>query len=297
MCSERDHTRSRPLGSSELLSLEARELPWRIALISLDVETDYGTGRTQALSQIQRFIDVMRDLNLAWTAFVEGQLFETQPALCRQLAEAGVDVQVHCYDHTKPGDTAESLARSAARYADAYGRRPRGYRAHTYRLTTALFEALLANGFAWDSSLMRGFAQGRNADPKFRRGDYLVLNGRLFEFPIATWDGLGLPFNHAHALMFKTPGVALLEAISRLPRLVVYNCHMTDLVRCDSLRAATRTRTVRLLHRYIWSTQGESTFAMLRRIIARFQQRQYTFLASDALYCQLLEAEAERSRS
>ncbi len=269
------------------LSVRAMDLSRPVALFSLDTETDYGTGRTEALDQVDRFADLMAELEVPWTAFVEGQFFERRQALCRGLEARGVDVQVHCYDHADPGDTPASLERSAAAFSDCMGRRPAGYRAHTYRLTRPLLDTLVREGFRWDSSLMRALAQGANRHPGFRRGDYLVFDDRLHEFPVGTWRGVPVPFNHTHLLLAKRPGEAVLRALFGPTRLVTYNFHMTDLVRCDSLSAAQRSPVVRLLYRYLWSLHGGDTFAVVRRVIGYLRRLGYEFRTTDGLYREL----------
>jgi peptidoglycan/xylan/chitin deacetylase (PgdA/CDA1 family) len=272
------------------VEVEPKVVPSRTAVFSLDTETDYGTGRSEALSHIDRFADLMDELSVPWTAFIEGQFFETRRDLCRRLHDRGADVQLHCRDHAQPGDTPDDLRRSAAAYAELLGRRPEGYRAHTYRLTRALFETLIAEGFRWDSSLMRAYAQGGNVHPKFMAGDYLVLDGRLVEFPIGTWGRLPLALNHTHLLLAKRPGEIALRTVFGAGRLVNYNFHMTDLVRCDSLANARRTPIVRLLHKYAWSLHGRDTFPVVRRFVAHLRRQGYQFVSTSALY------ERERSR-
>ncbi|HYN07807.1 MAG TPA: polysaccharide deacetylase family protein [Vicinamibacterales bacterium] len=273
-----------PLLDPDRLEIEPHALSSRVALFSLDTETDYGTGRSEALSQIERFADLLDELQVPWTAFVEGQFFETRRELCGGLRDRGVDLQLHCYDHARPGDTPDDLRRSAAAYADFLGKRPQGYRAHTYRLTRAVFDALVSEGFEWDSSLMRAYAQGGNRHVKFRSGDYLVLNGRLVEFPIGTWGRLPVPLNHTHVLLAKRPGELALRSLFGAGRLVNYNFHMTDLVRCGSLASAKRTPMVRLLHKYAWSTHGGDTFPVVRRFVAYLRRQGYDFLSTSALY-------------
>jgi peptidoglycan/xylan/chitin deacetylase (PgdA/CDA1 family) len=226
----------------------------------------------------------MAEHNVPWTAYVEGQFFEARQALCRGLEARGVDVQLHCYDHGDSGDTPESIARSAAVYADCLGRRPSGYRAHTYRLTRELYDALRAEGFRWDSSLMRAFAQGGNRQPGFLGGDYLVLDGDFFEFPIGTWRGTPVPFNHTHLLLARKPGEQILKRVFGPTRLVVYNCHMTDLVRSGSLAYATRSRSVRLLYGYLWTGRGGDTFPVLRGVIRHLRAKGYAFKATQELW-------------
>ncbi len=250
----------------DLMTIEPRSLESSVALLSIDVESDYGTGRREALSQIGRLIDLLAELGVPLTA----------------------DVQLHCWNHGDPGDTPASLRRSHAAFAQYVGRAPAGYRAHTYRLTQELYETLLDLGFSWDSSLQRGLGQGSQRHPRLLEGDYLIFDGRLLEFPIATWRRLPLPFNHTYRLLAKTWADACLWAISGPVRLATYNMHMTDLVRSDSLRVAVRSRVSRCLHRYAWSMQGEDTFGALRTLVGRLRQAQYEFLTTSALHMRLV---------
>jgi Polysaccharide deacetylase len=270
--------------SADEITVESRVLDAKIAAFSLDLETDFGTGRTQALSQLPQFVDLMADLDVPWTTFVEGQFFEHKRDIVGMLRDRGVDLQLHCYDHGQPGDTPEALRRSVAVYADFMGRKPTGYRAHTYRLTRALFDTLIEEGFLWDSSLMRAFAQGRNPHRGFSAGDYLVLNRQLIEFPVGTWRGLPIALNHTHLLLAKTPGELLLRAVSGPTPLVVYNFHMTDLVRCDSLLVAARTPVVKMLYRYLWSTHGRDTFPIVRQFVGYLRRRGYAMATMSQLY-------------
>ena len=266
---------------SDGLRIERREVSRPVALFSIDVETDYGTGRTEALDRIDEFADVMAELDVPWTAFVEGQFFEHRRALCRGLDRRGVDVQLHVHDHATTGDTPDSLRRSAEAFADCLGRRPAGYRAHTYRLTRPLYDALRSEAFRWDSSLMRAFAQGGNRDPGLAGGDYLVFDGDFVEVPIGTWKGTPVPLNHTHLLLAKTPGERLLRALFGPARMVAYNFHMTDLVRSGSLAHAKRRPAVRLLHRYLWSLQGNNTFGVVRQFVAYLRRAGYAFRTTD----------------
>ena len=175
------------------------------------------------------------------------------------------------------------LRRGAAAYSDFCGRLPSGYRAPTYRLTTALFATIVDVGFAWDSSLMTAMAQGRNTHPEFRSGDYFILGDRFVEFPMGRWRGLPIAFNHAYRLLLKVPLEAALRTAFGPRRFVAYNVHMTDLVRCESLRDAQRSPLSRLLHRYMWSMHGGDTFASLRSIVKYLARRGYGFEATDDL--------------
>lgn len=265
------------------IDVEPRTLDERVATFSIDIETDYGTGRTEALSQTDRFLDLVAALDVPLTAFVEGQFFENRRELCRLLLDRGVDVQLHCFDHSLPGDTAEMLRRGAAAYSDFCGHPPRGYRAHTYRLTTELYETLVELDFRWDSSLMTALAQGRNTHPEFQEGDYFVLDGCLMVFPMGRWRVVPIAFNHSYRLLLKSPGEAIFRTAFGPRRFVAYNVHMTDLVRNDSLASAKRSPVSRLLHRYLWSTHGSDTFGSFRSAVKYLRRLGYRFEATDDL--------------
>jgi hypothetical protein len=273
-------------------TVEARTISRPTVLLSIDLETDFGSGRDEALSQVDRLLNLLARLGLPLTAFVEGQFFERRKPLCRMLLGAGVDVQLHCFDHAEPGDTPATLRRGALAFEDFCGRPPDGYRAHTYHLTHELYETLLECGFKWDSSLMRGLGQASNRRREFRDGDYFVLGGRLLEFPVATWRGVPLPLNHPYRLLLKAPVEALLWSLAGPPPLVAYNVHMTDLIRCGSLAASPITGLARLLFRYMWAGQGRDTFAALEAFVARMRLGGYTFLATHALYDEVRRAPA-----
>lgn len=273
-----------PLIDPSRTTVDARSIDRPTALVSVDLETDYGSGLDEALSQTGRLLDVLNRLDVPLTAFVEGQFFERRRPLCRMLLEAGVDVQLHCYDHAEPGDSPATLRRGALAFEDCCGRAPDGYRAHTYQLTHELYETLLELGFKWDSSLMRGIGQGRNPHAAFQRGDYFVLGGRLLEFPISRWRGLPLPLNHPYRLLLRSPAEAALRAFSGPERLLTYNVHMTDLVRCRSLRSSPITGLPRLLFRYMWAGQGADTFGSLESFLSRVRRAGWVFSSTQALY-------------
>lgn len=277
------------------VGVDARTLDEPVATVSIDIETDYGTGKVEALSQLDRFLALVAELEVPLTAFVEGQFFVNRTDVCRLLLDHGADVQLHCYNHCDPGDTPESLRRGIAAYADFCGRRPAGYRAHTYRLTEALFDTLLAEGFLWDSSVQRAVAQGRNTHPDFHSGDYFVLAGRLYEFPIGRWRRLPLAYNHSYRLLLKTPVEAVLRAVFGVERLVAYNTHMTDMVRNGSLESARRSAAARLAHRYLWAMHGDDTFASFRSAVSYLRREGYRFESTDGLYRRLAGADPSGS--
>lgn len=266
------------------VAITPRWLERPVALLSIDLETDYGTGRRDALSRLDRLLDLLAGRRLPLTAFVEGTLFEREPALCGRLLDRGVDVQLHVFDHSTPGDTPASLAQGADAYEAFIGRRPEGYRAHTYRLTPALFDALVALGFKWDSSLMRGLGLGHNGDPAFRRGDYFEMGG-LVEFPMGVWRFAGLPLNHPYSLLAGALGGRVLRGVcGPSSALVACNVHMTDLVRSPALQAAPYGTLFRWMQQWMWLGHGADTFTPFAALCDYLRERGYEFMTSSQLF-------------
>ena len=211
-------------------SVVSRQTRRKIAVLSLDVEYDYNGGRTDALSRLPDLLAAVRHARLPLTTFVEGRLFTEQSDECWRLAEAGADLHLHCYDHREPGDTAESLRRGIDAFEHFTHARPRGYRAHTYRLTEDIFKTLVAEGFAWDSSILPGIGLGNHRSKVFRRGDWFVFDDALVELPVASWRRLGIPFIQSYRQLLGSTAEAVFNRVATLPNLLIYNMHMVDMV-------------------------------------------------------------------
>lgn len=254
------------------------------ALLTIDIEPDYNSTRQRGLEAIPRLLELIDEQDVPLTAFVEGRLLRTRPDLCALLAETRVDVQLHCNDHTLSGDTPEQLTQGVAAYQNFFARNPSGYRAHTYRLSPGLYRALLTHNFKWDSSILPGFGLGGTRQPAFRNADYLRLDNRLMEFPIATWGGLGIPLTHSYRRVLKPPLEAVLRRLCRLPTLLVYDMHMVDLVWTGSLSSAPLPAYLKALYGYSWGTNRTDSFDSLRNFIQFLRDRDYTFSTVNDFY-------------
>ena len=266
------------------LSIKAFAVARPTALITLDLEPDYGGGCQAGLDRLGELLHHMRALGAPLTAFVEGRLFAARPELCRALVEAGAEVQLHCYDHTQPGDTPTALAQGVAAYSACMGVAPEGYRAHSFRLTRELYAALLDLGFKWDSSILPGIGLGANPASAFRRGDYFRFDGRLIEIPVAAWRGLPLPFTHAYRRLIRPAAEAALHRSCALPRLVVYDMHMVDLVRTGSLADSPLPAYLKGLYRLSWRASESDSFASLTDAVEFLRARGYALTTAGALY-------------
>ena len=266
------------------VSMEGRRHEQKTAIVSIDVEADYAGPKQVGLDRLPELLSLVRELNVPLTAFVEGKLFVKRPALCESLIEAGADIQLHCYDHSLGGETPHSLARGVAAYRRIVGRRPEGYRAGSYRLSGEIYQALLDNGFRWDSSIMPAIGLGGRPRLAFRPGDYFLLDGRLVEFPVAAWRGIPLPLTHAYRRLMKRPGETLLRRICTLPRLLVYNMHMVDLVWTGSLGSSPLSPMMKGLYLCAWGSNRENSFNSLREFCGFLRGEGYTFATASGTY-------------
>lgn len=210
--------------------IEGRRSPGRIAVVTLDVEYDYGGDGTEALDRLPEVVAAVGGAGLPLSAFVEGRLFLERPDLVEGLVESGADLHLHCYDHRAPGDDAASLARSAAAYSRFLGREPRGYRAKNYGLTEGVFRALVSGGFSWDSSILPGVGHGARRERVFRSADWFVFDDALVELPVASWRPSGVPFTQPYRQLMGRRLESRFHAAAGLPDLLIYGMHLVDLV-------------------------------------------------------------------
>lgn len=254
----------------------SRQSPQKIAALTIDVECDYNGGRTDALERLPDLLATVQRAHLPLTAFVEGRLFTERSDLCTRLVEAEADLQLHCYDHREPGDTADSLRRSIDAFEGFTHTRPQGYRANTYRLTEESFEALVAECFAWDSSILPGFGPGNHRGKVFRRGDWFVFDNALVEFPVASWRALGIPFVQSYRQLLGSAAEALFNRITALPDLLVYNMHMVDLVSNGRIRMSPEPLWLKSAH--AWIRFRQRGFDDVTRLAERLTDQGYEWM-------------------
>ncbi len=250
-------------------------------ILSLDLEGDYNGPRRDGLAGLPRLLDELRRAEVPLTAFVEGRFFVEEPAVIDQLIEANVDVQLHCWNHTDPGDTPDTLARSVEAYTTRMGRRPTGYRANTYRLDRALHDALVDQGFAWDSSVLP--ATGLGGWP-VTPADAWRLSSGLWELPVAAWRGIPFspPITQSYRLLMGPWAESLIEAAARPPSLLVYDAHMVDLVRTNSLRTAPLSWLLKAAYAASWRFGRTDSFDRLTEFVDRYRTRGYAFVTASA---------------
>ena len=138
------------------------------------------------------------------TFFVLGRLASELPALVRRVADAGHEIACHGWSHALAGELGpEAFGRAArdgrALLQDLSGQEVRGYRAATWSIgpaTTWASEALVAAGFAYDSSVfpMRTPLYGVPGAPR-RPYRIATAAGEIVELPpaVARFGPLAVP--------------------------------------------------------------------------------------------------------
>lgn len=107
----------------------------------------------------ERILDLLARHSVPGTFFVPGHTVETFPdAVCR-IHAAGHELGHHGWTHRKPADLGrdeeeEELLRGLDSLQRIVGVRPTGYRSPAWDLSPHSLDLLVANGFAYDSSLM-----------------------------------------------------------------------------------------------------------------------------------------------
>ncbi|MBC7794969.1 MAG: polysaccharide deacetylase family protein, partial [Clostridia bacterium] len=224
----------------------------------------------------------------------------------KRCASAGAELAAHSYQHDYAMASRdvpfvfEDVARVAATFTSAFGKAPTGFRAPGYLVSQVLYDALVALGFTYDSSVLPSpsyyavkavmltaykifgkTSAARYGDPCStlkRTAPY--REGPLVELPIAVTTLARLPLT-ATALMLapKPLRLAMLGATSET---VVINAHAMDFVdaKTDGLSPALATRQPEL------RISIEKRLASFRDSVRRLLEKR------EALTCTALAARA-----
>jgi peptidoglycan/xylan/chitin deacetylase (PgdA/CDA1 family) len=116
-------------------------------------------GQYGPMVAVPRILETYRRLGLKQSFFVPGWCIEQYPRAVESMLKDGHEVGHHGYLHEDP--TAHSheeqitwFERAMEAHRRVVGNTPRGYRAPVYNITGGVIDLLVANGFAYDSSLM-----------------------------------------------------------------------------------------------------------------------------------------------
>ncbi len=107
----------------------------------------------------ERLLALLAKHAIRSTWFIPGHTIETYPASCRDVVAAGHEIGHHGWTHRVPAslgreEEERELVRGNAAIEALTGRKARGYRSPAWDLSEHTVQLLLAQGFAYDSSLM-----------------------------------------------------------------------------------------------------------------------------------------------
>jgi polysaccharide deacetylase family protein (PEP-CTERM system associated) len=257
-------------------------------VLTVDVEEYYhGVEFTQALgvdglarlpsrvvAETNRLLDVLDAGGARGTFFVLGVVAERYPRLAREIVARGHELASHGWDHTLVTRQDRERFRVDVRRAkhaleQATGRVVRGYRTPNFCLTRStpwFFEALAAEGYAYDSSV-HPITHDRYGLPGAPRFPYAAPAGpgaAVWEVPIGTarLGQTNVPFGGGFFRLFPLALVrhAMASVNRREGRPVVFYLHPWELDR-DQPRPP-----MALLHRlrhYVGIHGAESKLAAL----------------------------------
>lgn len=142
------------------LSVDLDPLEHYARLFSLDAALDDRARTLIATTAIPRFLELFDEVGAPATFFVIGQDV-AEPRLAEALKTAyvsGVELASHSHAHDyglsrlSPSAIADDLAKAHAAITELTGVAPTGFRAPGYTLSPELLRAVVAQGYAWDSS-------------------------------------------------------------------------------------------------------------------------------------------------
>ena len=210
---------SSSLTKEEVLSSQPKTVEPLTDALSVDVEDyfhveafadriqfdQWATFSSRVRRNCDRILDLFEKHGWRATFFVLGWVAEREPALLRDIAEAGHELGCHSYAHRRvfslrPEEFREDLRRARGLIEDAAGVRILGYRAPTFSIVHGslwALEILAEEGFLYDSSIfpIHHDLYGYPDFPRFLQRVQLASGREFFEVPMSTirWAGLNWP--------------------------------------------------------------------------------------------------------
>jgi polysaccharide deacetylase family protein (PEP-CTERM system associated) len=174
--------------------------------------------------QTDALLALLAELGLRCTFFILGMAARAHPELVRAIAGAGHEIachgDAHLPVHTQtPAEFGADLDAACATIEELTGRRPVGYRAPAFSITSQAdwaYRVLIDKGFGYDASQHDSFAIRDRVLPA-QGTPHAIADGRLWEFPVAVWHAgrARLPVGGA-SYWSVTPTPAILRGLGRV---------------------------------------------------------------------------------
>ncbi len=167
----------------------------------------------------RRTLALLEQFEVQATFFVLGWIAERMPELVRDVARRGHEIANRGYDHRcvrdlSPEAFRDDLQRSHEALERASGTRVLGYRVGRQPFTSRDFwalEILAQEGYVYDSSVVPRYWAGCDLARRPQMGCHRLGEQWLWEFPFATWTGLGWPLPIAGGNYFRQLPHALVK--------------------------------------------------------------------------------------
>jgi peptidoglycan/xylan/chitin deacetylase (PgdA/CDA1 family) len=261
--------------------------PSRTAIVSIDVETDWG-GRLapseQHLRGVRDGLPAIQELlgrhGAPATWYVSGEIVPFIRSELREALSRGDELNSHAFTHRRlpelpDAELDDEISRSKAVLEDALGRPVHGFRAPQARIPEGLPRRLAGHGYRYDSSVFRGTmpTRFRNFDvpeQPYRQDD-------IWEVPVSK-----LPtFPQAMGLMWVDwYGLSTLRAAGKLsgwPELVHLYMHPFDVIPAYPMQGI--PRGARLWYR----RRPGSVLRTLDRLLSWLSAAGYRFATTNSI--------------
>ncbi|MFP4170259.1 MAG: polysaccharide deacetylase family protein [Methanomassiliicoccales archaeon] len=163
-------------------------------------------GANVAIPRILRLLD---EQGIKGCFYVPGMLAEERPELIKEIDRRGHEIGHHGYAHLNPSrlderGEREEMDKGLEALESVIGRRPRGYRAPAFDISTRTLDLLVEKGFLYESNMMA------NDSPYLHE----LKNGRIVEIPFhwLTMDWTHFAFNFFPPLEYQS-GISSQEKV------------------------------------------------------------------------------------
>lgn len=233
--------------------------------------------------QTESLLRLFDELEAKATFFVLGIAARTYPELLERIASCGHEIACHGDEHRpvhsqSAAELAADLRAARQTIEQIAGSTPAGYRAPAFSITQSAgwaYEVLLAEGFAYDSSLhdsprIRGRIAPASTSPHLIE----LAGGRLWEFPLAVWRiaSASLPVGGA-SYWSVIPTRLVLAGLSRAGQMPALYLHPHELdpepLRSGLSATATASQRARAVLRELQRNAARRRAPRVLRAIAR----------------------------
>jgi polysaccharide deacetylase family protein (PEP-CTERM system associated) len=180
----------------DMLSVDVEDYYHVEAFVDCVSQSSWLEFPSRVRANTKRILKIFDEFGCRATFFVLGWVAEQEPALVREIVEAGHEVACHSYSHRRvstltPSEFREDLRRARAAIENAGGVRIVGYRAPTFSIgrdNLWALEILSEEGFLYDSSIfpIRHDLYGFPGAPRFPNRLQFGSKRILYEIPMTT---------------------------------------------------------------------------------------------------------------